>query len=94
LRVDCRVEGVLERVEGVTRFSRFVTHAKLIVPTGTDEAAARKLLERAEHGCLIGNSLRAERQLDAEIAAIEPEAAVEAGQHVIIGGWGGQKPDR
>ena len=79
LRVDCRVEGVLERVEGVTRFSRFVTHAKLIVPGGTDEAAASKLLERAEHGCLIGNSLRAERQLDAEVAAIETEAAaVEA----------------
>ena len=60
---------MLERVEGVTRFSRFVTHAKLIVPSGADEAAARKLLERAEHGCLIANSLRAERQLDAEIAA-------------------------
>jgi organic hydroperoxide reductase OsmC/OhrA len=77
LRLDCRVEGVLERVEGVTRFSRFVTHAKLIVPSGTDEAAARKLLDRAEHGCLVGNSLRAERHLEAEIATIEA-AAVEA----------------
>jgi organic hydroperoxide reductase OsmC/OhrA len=76
LRVDCRVEGVLERVEGVARFSRFVTRAKLTVPRGSDEAAARKLLERAEHGCLIGNSLRAERRLEAEIAAIE-EALVE-----------------
>ena len=75
LRLECRVEGVLERVEGVTRFSRFVTHAKLIVPKGADDAAARKLLERAEHGCLIGNSLRGERHLEAQIAAIEAEAA-------------------
>lgn len=75
LRVDCRVEGTLERVEGVTRFSRFLTRAKLTVPRGTDETAARKLLERAEHGCLIANSLRAERQLDAEIAAIEAVSA-------------------
>ena len=77
LRVECRVKGVLERVEGVTRFSRVITNAKLIVPSGADEAAARKLLERAEHGCLIGNSLRAERHLEAEIAAVEA-AAVEA----------------
>jgi organic hydroperoxide reductase OsmC/OhrA len=74
LRVDCRVEGVLERVEGVTRFSRFVTHAKLIVPRGTDEPTARKLVERAEHGCLIANSLRAERHLEAEIEAEAGEA--------------------
>jgi organic hydroperoxide reductase OsmC/OhrA len=76
LRLDCRVEGVLDRVEGVTRFSRFVTHAALTVPGGTDEAAARTLLERAEHGCLIANSLRAERHIEATITAIE-EAAVE-----------------
>jgi organic hydroperoxide reductase OsmC/OhrA len=71
LSIDCDVEGVLERVEGVTRFSRFVTRARLIVPSGADEAIARRLLERSEHGCLIANSLRAERHLEAEIVARE-----------------------
>jgi organic hydroperoxide reductase OsmC/OhrA len=75
LRLDCRVEGVLERVEGVTRFSRFVTRATFFVPSGTEEMVARRLLERAEHGCLISNSLRAERQLEASIAEIETPAA-------------------
>ena len=79
LRLDCRVEGVLERVEGVTRFSRFVTHATLIVPHGTDEAAAHKLLERTEHGCLISNSLRAERRLEAAVTAVEVGAAEARG---------------
>ena len=74
LHVDCRVEGVLDRVEGVTRFSHFVTHAKLTLPSGTDETAARSLLERAEHGCLIANSLRAERRLEAEIVTTEAPA--------------------
>jgi hypothetical protein len=32
---------------------------------------AKRLLERAEHGCLIGNSLRAERRLEVRIAAME-----------------------
>ena len=50
LHLDCRVEGVLEPVEGVTRFSRIVTHAKFFVPDGADEAAARKLLERLDVG--------------------------------------------
>lgn len=76
LGVDCRVEGVLERVEGATQFSRFVTHVKLMVPSGTDEAAAQRLLERAEHGCLIANSLRGARRLEASI--VMPEAAAVA----------------
>ena len=71
LGVECRVEGALERVEGVTRFTRFVTYAKLTVPSGSDETAARRLLERAEHGCLIANSLRGERRLEATIALQE-----------------------
>jgi organic hydroperoxide reductase OsmC/OhrA len=75
LRLDCRVEGELDRVEGVTRFSHFVTHAKLTVPSGTDEAAARKLLERSENACLIANSLRAGRHLVAEISVLETASA-------------------
>jgi organic hydroperoxide reductase OsmC/OhrA len=69
LGLECRVEGVLERVDGSTQFSRFVTYASLTVPRGTDEAAARQLLERAEHGCLIANSLRGTRHLEAAIVA-------------------------
>ncbi len=65
--VDCSVEGVLEKVEGVTRFSRFSTRATLTVPDGTDAARARQLLERAEHLCLIANSLRGDRVLEARV---------------------------
>ena len=74
--VECRVEGTPERVEGVAQFSRFVTHAKLSIPEGTDEAAARRLLERAEHSCLIANSLRGARRLEATIIVPEAAAAV------------------
>jgi len=75
LGVECRVEGVLERVEGVTRFTRFTTYAKLTLPSGSDEAAARRLLERAEHGCLIANSLSGERRLEATVALQESASA-------------------
>jgi organic hydroperoxide reductase OsmC/OhrA len=67
--LECRVEGTLERVDGVTRFTRFTTHAMLRVAPGTDEARARLLLDKAEHGCLVANSLSAERVLHSDIAS-------------------------
>lgn len=66
--LSCRVEGVLERVDGVTRFSRYTTYAKLRVPAPAEAARARVLLEKAEHGCLVANSLRGERALVAEVS--------------------------
>jgi organic hydroperoxide reductase OsmC/OhrA len=77
LRVECRVEGVLERVAGVTQFSRFVTYATLTVPSGSDETAARRVLERAEHGCLIANSLRGTRSLEPTIVISEAGAVAQ-----------------
>ncbi len=70
--VECHVEAVLERADGITRFTRIVTQATLSVPMGTDETAARRLLERAESGCLIGNSLHAARHLEAAIIVAQP----------------------
>lgn len=61
--LSCEVEGTLERVERVTQFTGFQVRAALRVPPGTDEARARRLLERAEQGCLITNSLKAKTQL-------------------------------
>ena len=66
-QLECHVEGVLERVSGVTQFSKFSTRAKLTVKAGLDSAKAQELLQRAEKGCLVANSLRGERHLEAEI---------------------------
>lgn len=71
VHLECRVDGVLERVERVAQFTRFATLAKLIVPAGVDLDKARELLERAEHGCLIANSLRGSRTLDAEVVVAD-----------------------
>ena len=67
LRLDCRVEGILERIDRVSQFTRFTTFADLVVPTQTDTGSARKLLEQAEHGCLIANSLRGTHVLEMHI---------------------------
>lgn len=67
--LGARTEGVLDRVEGKMRFTRFHTHAKLQLPPGADVGRAQKLLEKAESTCLVANSLSAERHLTMEVSA-------------------------
>jgi organic hydroperoxide reductase OsmC/OhrA len=77
LQLDCRVEGVLERVGQNSQFTRYSTFARLEVPADADTSKARALLERAEHGCLIANSLRGERTLYAEVEVRSATAETE-----------------
>jgi organic hydroperoxide reductase OsmC/OhrA len=65
--LSAETEGLLERESGNSRFTQLRTRARLVVPHGTDAAKARLLMEKAEKGCLISNSLTAARHLDCEI---------------------------
>ena len=67
LALDCSVEGVLERGAAGAAFSRYTTKARLRVPAGADMDRAKLLLEKAERGCLIANSLTGTRHLESEI---------------------------
>jgi len=67
LSLQCEVEGKLERVEKVTRFTEMRVRASLRVPAGTDETRAHRLLARAEQACLITQSLKAESHLEASV---------------------------
>jgi organic hydroperoxide reductase OsmC/OhrA len=67
--LEASVEGKLDRVDGRSAFTEFVVHAVLRVPAGTDQDRATRLLEKAEHVCLISNSLVAQRRLDPTVIA-------------------------
>lgn len=67
VHLECAPVGVLERVEKVTRFTKFTVNAKLTVPAGTDTDKALRLLHRAEAGCLITKSLLADVHLVTDI---------------------------
>ena len=70
-KLECRVESVLERIDGVSQFSQFRTFATLAIAGDGDVSKAEKLLEKAEHACLIANSMRGRRTLEARVV-IEP----------------------
>jgi len=66
----CEAEGVLDRVDRVTRFTEFYVRAVLQLPAGAPEDRAHQLLERAEQGCLITNSLTASVHLEAKTEVV------------------------
>jgi len=75
INLEAHTEGTLNRIDGKMRFTGFTTHAKLLVPGGTDIERAKKLLEKAEQTCLIANSLNGERHLTLEVAVSAHAAA-------------------
>ena len=70
-RLDCQVEGTLERVDGTAQFTRFVTRVALTVAPGVDVARARATLEKAEQACLVANSLKGTRVLEARVVTAD-----------------------
>jgi uncharacterized OsmC-like protein len=65
------VDGELDKVERVTRFTGFAVRAKLTVPADTNPAKAERLLEKAEKVCLVTNSLIAETHLEATVEVLD-----------------------
>ena len=65
--LKCQVVGQLERAGGTTRFTEFTVNATLEVPGEASGDKARRLLEKAEAGCLISNSLSGAKRLEANV---------------------------
>ena len=70
-RLDCSVRGVLDRVDGTTRFVEIYVDATLQVPAGVNEATATRILEKAEQNCLVSNSLNIRPVLQSQVEITE-----------------------
>jgi organic hydroperoxide reductase OsmC/OhrA len=75
ISLRCDVTGTLDRVDRVIQFTRFSMRTRLEVPAGTDADHARRILEKAEHNCLISSSLKAATDLETEVIAAAAAAA-------------------
>ena len=65
--LSCKVTGVLNRVERVTRFTEFRIGVLLRLPAGSDWHKAHRLAEKSESVCLVTNSLNADKTLEIDI---------------------------
>ena len=73
--IVCDAKGTLDRSDGVMRFTSIHLYARLLLPAGTDEEKAHKILEKAHKSCIVGNSLKFEPTLNGEITVEEPALA-------------------
>ena len=67
--LNCSVNGVLDRPDKLTQFTEFHLRVVLDVPADVDHKKAQRVIDKAEHACLITNSLTATTHLSAEIRA-------------------------
>ncbi len=68
--LSCDAVGTLERVDKVTQFTEFRLNVMLEIPEGAKEDRALRLLDKAEHHCLITNSLKAPTHMQAEVRVV------------------------
>jgi len=65
--LELSAHGVLDRKEGVTRFTEIVLRPRLTVAHGTDRAQARRIMEKSEKACLVSASLSTPVRLEPEV---------------------------
>ena len=68
-RLECDAEGVLDRRDGVVRFTGMHLTARLVIPAGGDPERAKRLLEKAEASCLVTRSLAVEPTFTTAVTA-------------------------
>jgi organic hydroperoxide reductase OsmC/OhrA len=75
-KIVCDAKGTLDRAEDGVRFTRVLLSARLELVNAQPDLA-RRVLEKAERGCLISNSLKCKPELKCDI--VVEEALAPAG---------------
>jgi peroxiredoxin-like protein len=65
--LELSAHGVLDRKEGVTRFTEIVLRPRLTVAHGTDRVQALRIMEKSEKACLVSASLSTPVRLEPEV---------------------------
>ncbi len=65
--LEVQVEGTLNQVERVMKFTDMHISAELSIPQGSDPAKAERFLAMAEKACLITNSLNVNCHLETNV---------------------------
>jgi peroxiredoxin-like protein len=66
--ISVEAEGLVDRVNGRTRFTEIVLRPRVALPAGTDWVRVQRALEKAERACLVSASLDTPIRLEPEIA--------------------------
>jgi peroxiredoxin-like protein len=67
LSLTCDAQGILDKLEGKTQFTKIDIKAKLVIAATQSSEKAVRLLNKAEQSCLVSNSLKSESHLECEV---------------------------
>ena len=76
LRVEVGGTGIVDRREGVTRFTDLVLRPRVSVPQGTDRERVLRVIEKSERTCLVAASLSTPVRVEAAVIEVEQPAAL------------------
>jgi peroxiredoxin-like protein len=65
-RCEVDAEGTVDRTDRTTRFTEIVLRLRLALAAGVDRARTRRVVEKAEHACLVSASLATPVHLEVE----------------------------
>ena len=72
----CKAVGVLDKEDGKFLVSEITLKPELIIPEGTNEERAKRIIEKSEEHCLISNSIKTKIILEPEIIVKQKTASV------------------
>ncbi|CAM4350886.1 OsmC family protein [Gillisia limnaea] len=72
----CKSVGVLDKIDGKFQVSKITLKPELIIPEGTNEERAQRILEKSEQHCLISNSIKTNIILEPKIIVQQRTASM------------------
>ena len=65
--LELDASGMVDRLDGVTRFTEIVLRPRLTIPAGANRERALHILEKSEQACLVSASLSTPVRVEADI---------------------------
>jgi len=75
LGLEVSAEGTIEKGEGGFQFTRITLRPVLTVARETDQERGVRLLEKAEHSCLVSRSLKGQIVMEPQVQVAAPAMA-------------------
>lgn len=76
--LEVTAEGTVEKAEGHFRFTHIIIRPVLAIDHEADRERAHRLLEKAEHSCLVSRSLQSKIVLEPTVTVLVPAPALAA----------------
>ena len=73
---SCKSVGILDKVDGKFQVSEITLKPELVIPEGTNEERAIRIIEKSEQHCLISNSIKTHILLEPKIIVEQKTASV------------------